>query len=86
MDGAERRQRSPPPKIWVSGDKASPYASGRIHIPGDARAISIVGQNYTGLAWDKLRTPLNLKGSDLGKQHACLPLKGATLSPSCESR
>lgn len=70
------------PKAWRSGDKTSPYASGRIYIPGDAKKISIVGQNYTGLAWDKLRTPLNLKGSDLSKQHSCFKLTGTTLKPS----
>lgn len=75
----------PMPKIWFSGDKTSPYASGRIYIPGDATAISIVGQNYTGLAWDKLRTPLNLKGGDLSRQNSCFKLKGTTLSPSYET-
>lgn len=70
------------PQSWSSGNKTSPYQSGRIYIPGDATNISIVGKEYTGLVWDKTRTPLNLKGSDLTEQHSCFQLTGTTLNPS----
>lgn len=70
------------PKVWVSGDKTSPYQSGRIYIPGDAQIISIVGENYTGLVWDPVRKPLSLQGGDLSEQHSCFKLSGTTLSPS----
>lgn len=69
------------PKVWTSGDKTSPYQSGRMYIPGDAKNISIVGINYTGLVWDKTRKPLNVRGDSLTKQHNCFQISGTTLNP-----
>ena len=73
---------TPFPFLWVSGDKTSPYQSGRIYIPGDATNISIVGEEYTGLVWDPVRKPLNLRGDALTKQHNCFKISGTTLNPN----
>ena len=70
------------PVVWASGDKTSPYQSGKIYIPGDAKSINIVGQEYTGLVWDPVRTPLNVRGDSLTKQHNCFKISGTTLNPN----
>lgn len=71
-------------KKWESGDKTSPYQSGKIMIPGDARGIDIYGENYTGLVWDPVRTPLHATAADLDRGYNCFNLWNTTLDPKVE--
>lgn len=66
---------------WASGRKTSPYQSGKIYIPGDAKNISIVGENFTGLVWDKVRKPLDVRSDALTKAYNCFLIYGTTLRP-----
>jgi thiol-activated cytolysin len=65
-------------KSWKSGNKTAPY-SVRVWLPGDASELSIRGGEYTGLAWDKVRYPLDERPAAI--ENKCYEIYGTTLSP-----
>jgi thiol-activated cytolysin len=65
-------------KSWSSGDKTAGYST-RVWLPGDASSIELKGGEYTGLVWDKIRYPLNLRPSAVPNK--CYEIYGTTLDP-----